>query len=112
MEGIVSMQSYDGSLGTTLLDPDAFVLEYDGLQQHREFYSPVYSTADQQQYPIPDYRNVLLWSPELISDGNGKKLISFYTSDIRGKFAVVAEGLSSKGSPGSAVSIFQVSEPE
>jgi len=109
VDGIVSVESYDGSLGSTLLDPNAFVLEYDGLQQQREFYSPVYAAADQQQSPVPDYRNVLQWSPELISGQNGKKQVSFYTADLKGKFAVVVEGISPEGLAGSAITSFQVS---
>lgn len=109
VDGIVSVESYDGSLGATLLDPNAFVLEYDGLQQQREFYSPVYSTVEQQQSPVPDYRNVLQWSPELISGQNGKKRVSFYTADLRGKFAVVVDGISPEGLPGYAITTFQVS---
>jgi hypothetical protein len=109
VDGIVSVESYDGSLGATLLDPNAFVLEYDGLQQQREFYSPVYSIADQQLSPVPDYRNVLQWSPQLISGQNGKKQVSFYTADLKGKFAIVVEGISPEGQMGFAITTFQVS---
>jgi hypothetical protein len=111
VEGIVSVQSYDGAQGATQLDPDAFVLEYDGLQRQREFYSPVYAAEDQQQSPVPDYRNVLLWLPNLNSGQDGRKQISFYTSDMKGKFAVVVEGISPGGFPGSAVTTFEVGSP-
>jgi len=44
---------------------------------------------------IPDYRNQLIWIPEV--DIN--EAISFYTSDISGNFEVILEGFSADGKP-------------
>ena len=97
--GIVSYAPYNGDLTGYQLDPNSLVVEYEGLQYEREFYSPQYETAQQQQSRLPDYRNVLYWSPE-VQTKNGKQNISFYTSDITGKYIVVLQGLTDNGLAG------------
>ena len=44
---------------------------------------------------IPDYRNQLLWEPNI----DLKKNINFYTSDNIGEYLIVLEGVSNKGKP-------------
>lgn len=107
-EGIVNIKSYNGELGVTQIDPNAIVIEYEGLQQQREFYSPVYSSSDQQQSHIPDFRNVLYWAPHISTQIKGKSQLTFYTSDLKGKYAVVTQGISAEGVPGYSVSFFEV----
>ena len=109
VEGIVSVRSYDGQVGPTQLDPNAVVIEYDGLQQQREFYSPQYSDPTMLHDPVPDYRSLLLWSPHISTDASGKTQLTFYTSDVTGKYAVLVQGLTSQGLAGSAVTTFSVS---
>ena len=55
-----------------------------------------------------DFRNVLYCTPELKTDANGKQQISFYTSDLPGKYAVFLQGLSASGNAGSKVFIIEV----
>ena len=43
-EGILSYTTYKGDLGGVELDPHAVVLDYEGLQLQRVFYSPAYET--------------------------------------------------------------------
>ena len=38
--GIVNVKSYSGEIGATQIDPNSLVVEYEGFQQQREFYSP------------------------------------------------------------------------
>ncbi|HLZ88420.1 MAG TPA: hypothetical protein VKQ52_14290, partial [Puia sp.] len=90
-DGIVSFLSYDGDLGGYRLDPSAVVIPFAGLQQHQEFYSPIHTPGVQS--PLPDLRNQLLWSPEIDTDAAGKKQLSLYTSDLKGKFALVVQGM-------------------
>jgi hypothetical protein len=107
-EGIVNVKSYSGEIGATQIDPNALVIEYEGLQKHREFYSPDYGVESEQQAHMPDFRNVLFWAPQIKTGTDGKSQLKFYTSDLKGKFAVVVQGLSSEGLPGRAVIFFDV----
>jgi len=100
-EGIVSYSSYDGNLAGFQLDPNALILEYPGLQLQREFFSPVYETAGQSENRTPDFRDLLYWSPDINTNEDGKKQISFYTSDLPGTYAVMIQGIDATGYSGS-----------
>lgn len=106
-EGIVSYSTYDGDLQGYDLSPGSLVVEYDGLQLEREFYSPQYETPEQFSSRIPDMRNVLYWSPHL-KTVNGKQDISFYTSDVPGNYLVLVQGISDRGLVGTGVVKFMI----
>jgi hypothetical protein len=101
--GILSFSTYNGDLEGFPLDTASTVLDYDALQLKREFYSPVYDTNEQVTSRVPDFRNLLFWAPDVKTDDKGKKQISFYTSDIPGKYAIVIQGISSTGKAGSKI---------
>ena len=107
-QGIVSYNTYEGDLGGFELDPNALVVEYEGLQLQREFYSPAYNAENKTENRLPDFRNVLYWSPGLNTNRDGKGEFSFYTSEIPGTYAVVICGMAKDGSCGSAVATFSV----
>jgi hypothetical protein len=108
IEGIVSYTTYKGDLDGFQIDPGALVLEYEGLQLQREFYSPVYATKEQTESRLPDFRNLLYWSPDIKTDETGNKRLSFYTSDRPGKYAMVVQGINANGFAGSKVVYFTV----
>lgn len=107
-EGVVSYTSYQGDLGGYELDPNAVVIEYEGLQRQRIFYSPVYETNAQKDTRLPDLRNVLYWSPAICTGPDGKQQFSFYSSDMKGNYAMVVQGLTAEGMFGSSISNFTV----
>ncbi len=108
VEGILSFRTPKGDLGGTEIDPHAVVLDYEGMQLQREFYSPKYDTEQLKASRIADFRNTLYWSPELNLDKNGKGKISFYTSDQTGLYIGVIQGMSNLGLPGSGTFSFEV----
>ncbi|MBZ5859351.1 hypothetical protein [Flavihumibacter profundi] len=110
-EGIVNFVTYSGNLEGYEIDPHAVVIDYEGLQMQREFYSPVYETQQQVDGRLPDFRNLLYWNPEVKTNKNGKQEIVFYSSDIHGKYAVVIQGLTADGKTGSKVVYFDVKKP-
>ena len=97
---ILNLKTYKGNLPDFQLDTRATVMDYEGMQLEREFYSPLYETKVSER--LPDFRNVLYWSPNLKIDSNGKKSISFYTSDQQNKYTVVVQGLSPEGKLGAS----------
>jgi len=101
--GVVSMTTYNGDLSASTLDPNAIILEYEGMQLEREFFSPVYETGKQVKSRIPDMRTTLYWSPDAGTDEAGKKLISFFSSDQPGNYWIVVEGLGASGTAGSRI---------
>ena len=102
-EGILNFTNYKGNLPDFQLDTRATIMDYEGLQLKREFYSPVYETAGQAESRLPDFRNVLHWSPDIKINSDGKKTISFYTSDLENNYTIMLQGISSSGKAGSAI---------
>jgi hypothetical protein len=68
-----------------------------GYYPQKEFYQPDY---DQQQNTGMDYRNTLLWAPNIITDENGDATLEFFSSDINTAFYGIVEGVSSNGLAG------------
>ena len=107
MNGIVNFTTYQPD-PAMLSGLNAVVFDYEGIQFAREFYSPVYETREQIASRLPDFRNVLYWSPKVKTMATGNAEINFYTSDLKGKYMVVLEGLSINGKPGANFSTFDV----
>lgn len=105
---IVNFTSFKGNLESFELDPRDLVIDYEGLQLQREFFSPVYETEAQKSSRLPDMRQLLYWSPDVKTDWNGKSAVSFYSSDQTGKYTVVIQGITTDGKPGSAVTTFEI----
>lgn len=107
-QGIMNWTTYKGDLGGYILDSRATVVDYEGLQLRREFYSPSYVPDSAAESHLPDFRNVLYWSPVVPEDSGGKSSLSFYSSDIPGKYVVVVEGLAADGSAANSLISFEV----
>ncbi len=106
--GIVSYTTYKGDLAGFELDPRALVQSYDFAQSRREFYAPRYDVASDRSSRLPDFRNLLHWSPTLTTNAQGKQRLGFYTSDQTGTYRVVVQGLTPSGASGSGEYVFEV----
>jgi len=106
--GIISLTTYQGDLQGVQLDPHTTVLDYPGIPDQREFFSPVYETELQVNSRKPDFRTLLFWVPQIQAKADQPIPISFYSSDVPGKYAVVVQGLSGNGLPLTKVSYFEV----
>lgn len=106
--GVISYSTYHGDLAGYQLDPEALVVEYQGLQLHRQFNTPMYETAQDRESRLPDLRNVLLWSPDINMDAHGHAQLAFYTSDLPGKYVGVINGITKNGAVGSTTFTFIV----
>jgi hypothetical protein len=107
-EGVVSFTTYHGDLPDYQLNSKSVKLDYEGLQMKREFFAPVYETEEQIASRVPDFRNVLFWAPEIKTDENGFARLSFYTSDLKGKYVGVLQGIDENGNAGSYTFTFEV----
>ena len=109
-DGVLSFRSYDGEFAGYELDPNAVAIQYNGLDRHREFYTPVYDASGKGIPSIPDFRNELLWVPNIHIDATGKATLPLYTSDLKGKFAVVIQGITADGLAGYSIATFSVGQ--
>jgi hypothetical protein len=93
--GIASFETYNGRFDAFDLDPSIILVDYEGLQLHREFYSPDYSLVNNPR--LPDFRTTLFWMPSHQQAAEENTTLQFYTGDQKGKFKVVVQGVSSMG---------------
>jgi len=74
----------------------------------REFYTPKYDQDKTDYKRIPDFRNVLIWKPDIRIGKENFATIHFYTSDRKGRYMGVVEGINDKGQAGSTRFFFEV----
>lgn len=104
--GIVSLTSHTGKISGSQMNPEAVVFDYVGLQRPQEFYVPLEEQSMEDR--LPDFRNVLLWSPNIKTDVTGKCSITFSTSDLPGQYIGVINGITKNGLPGSTTFTIEV----
>ncbi len=107
-EGIASINTRKRSIEDFGMESNAVVADYKGLQLDRIFYSPKYETEDPASARLPDFRSVLFWSPDVLLSGGNSQKIEFYSSDIKGEFIVVVQGIGKNGEAGKSVFSFNV----
>jgi hypothetical protein len=107
-EGILKFTTYQGKLQTVPIDPNAVVIDYEGVQLQRKFYAPVYETIEQKNSRVPDFRNLLYWLPNLTTTEKEETEFNLYTSDQTGVYLVVIQGFTAQGLAGSKTFTFQV----
>jgi hypothetical protein len=107
-QGIFSFTSYKGDFGGAEIDPHAVVIDYEGLQMQRQFYAPEYDSEQKANSRTPDFRTALYWSPSVVTGADGHKDLSFYTSDLAGKYIGVLQGITNNGEAGSQTFTFEV----
>lgn len=107
-DGIVNMVTYSHDLNGFPVNSTATVLKDQNITGGRQFASPAYPDAATAASRMPDFRQVLYWSPAIITDANGNAHIEFYTSDVKGTFIVQVQGITSNGEAGSSFISFEV----
>ena len=106
--GIFALYSYNNDMAGLQMNNRALILDYEGLQLQREFYSPKYDASQTGSKRLPDFRNVLAWEPNIVIGKSGEAEISFYSSDRKGKYVGVVEGINQNGVAGSTRFYFEV----
>jgi hypothetical protein len=106
--GIMSFTTYKNDANSFAIDSRAVVIDYEGLQLERKFYSPVYGTDQQSSSTMPDFRNTLYWNPDAGTNLQGKNSLSFYTSDKQGRYIGIIEGITDNGETGYQRFTFEV----
>jgi hypothetical protein len=107
--GIVSYSTYSKDLAGIKMDRRNLMIDYEGLQQKRKFFAPIYETERQRSNRLPDQRNTLLWIPSLKLTG-GQAEFDCFTSDVPGRYEINVQGITDDGTPISAHHTFTVSD--
>lgn len=98
--GVLSIYTKSGpSIDDVPLVPSNFqAIKIPGYDLPRKFRAPDYD-SETSETKKPDYRSTIYWNPEMVTDDKGEVSISFYSSDLAGKYRVVAEGVTIRGEP-------------
>lgn len=74
--GIVSFSTYHGDLAGFEMDPGTLVVDFEGLQTQRQFYSPEYANEKERNNSLPDRRTSLYWQPLIQTSNDGNAFIA------------------------------------
>ena len=76
------------------LDENSQLFAYEFPQNRPAFVAPAYDSEEQVKSRIPDFRHTLYWNPEVTP---ATDTVSFYTSDMKGKYVVTLQGITATG---------------
>lgn len=107
-DGILNFVTYEGNINQYPLDRNAVVVDYEGLQLKREFYSPDYDTLQENPTTIPDFRTQLKWVNDIRLSPQQTLNLPLFSSDMKGRFLLVLQGLTDKGECLEAQTVFEV----
>jgi hypothetical protein len=71
-------------------------IDYQTLSPETNFKSPSYENQNGQNTPIPDFRTLLYWNPEM-KIAKGDTTLIFYTSDNTGEYDIIIRGITKNG---------------
>jgi hypothetical protein len=94
---IVAFVTYQKNLPAFKLSDESQLFEYECPTLPAPFEMPDYSDLAAKNSRKPDFRHTLYWNPFVESQKGKPVQISFYTSDLKGDFEIVAEGITSEG---------------
>lgn len=106
-QGAIEIKTVKGSNSDWLLKTSIHKGKMFKPQFNKNYFSQNYSTENKNSR-IPDYRQQLLWIPNLEISGINKKELDFYTSDEEGEYEISLEGFTQEGIPISITKKFTV----
>jgi len=96
-DGILDLTTHTGDYSEPEWPANAIRIQVRQIERPVAFRKPDYSDTASVSSPLPDYRNLLHWEPELtLADGKPTD-ISFTTSDAPGRYVIEVHGVSADG---------------
>lgn len=107
--GVISIYTKSGLIGTSAkVTPNFQRIRLSGFARPRKFQSPDYDNVSTDSSK-PDYRATIYWNPE-ISLTRQPETLTFFSSDLPGRYRVELEGILSNGEPVRVVQFIQVED--
>jgi hypothetical protein len=106
--GVLSIYTYDNKIPAGYLKNNTYVVQNPvNLTNGQIVADRVYNTGIPGSHH-PDFRNNLIWKPNIIMKGDGKVTIEFPASQLSGKYGINIQGITSSGIPLSLEAFFDV----
>ncbi|WP_462228595.1 hypothetical protein [Mucilaginibacter sp.] len=80
--------------------PGTYLYKATPFSLAKQFYSPKYTVKNKTTAVGTDMRSTLFWEPNVITDGDGKATISFFSADKPSAYTVIVEGTDQNGNLG------------
>ncbi len=106
-EGILILETLKGNYAEGLHKNYLLQSTLSRPQVTKKYFTQRYAPDDTTYTHIPDYRNQLLWKPNITTKGD-KTILKFFTSDVIGDFEVCIEGFTDDGKPISIIEYIKV----
>ena len=97
LPGILNVVTKKANFNSIPLPDYMIRFPYRVVEPALSFAMPDYSSADQKNSSLPDFRNTLYWNPSVLLDKEGKSSLEFWTSDLPGKYKIIVQGASHDG---------------
>jgi hypothetical protein len=108
LEGLVSIYTHDHKLPESYLKNKSFIYQNTVVPSDRPAARIAAGRADVGTSHDPDFRVNLLWDPARVMTGNQKLVIRFPVFLVTGKYDIIVNGLSHKGTLLSGKTSFEV----
>jgi hypothetical protein len=95
--GIIHLYTKNKNFASLINTNNLTMDKFSGFTEKNNFSEIRYSDETTLKSRKADYRNTLYWNPEITTNENGEAIISFYTSDEKGKFLISIEGVGENG---------------
>ena len=98
--GIIHFLSKKANVSNYELNPNAIVIDFEGLQSQRNFVETRYDSDVELNSSLPNFNSAVYWNPSIVLEGGKTKSLNFYTPDLPGTYIGVIQGVSADGTPG------------
>jgi len=95
--GLIVITSKRGSSALNNYVPKGILtVQPQGFQVIKNFYKPAYDVDEANKYNS-DLRSTIHWEPAIVTNEQGKASFDFFTSDSKGKYLLLIEGIDLQG---------------
>jgi len=96
-QGLVAIETENGDYSKNYINENTSIVNLLLPRIQKKYFKQQY-TENSLQERIPDYREILLWEPNISITENNLP-IEFFTSDIAGDYEIILEGFTTYGKP-------------
>ena len=95
--GIINVVTKKADFHSIPLPDYTIRFPYKVVDPAMSFPMPGYESADKGNGLVPDFRNTLYWNPAVNLDKEGQASLEFWTSDLKGRYKIYIQGITTDG---------------